>query len=169
MDSKGVQTTYQVLLPWVDHGSVAKLFDRDEDADSVTHFLDSHLLQNLLVAVDQVVSIEVVGCDCISLCPFQTGWARQLTSEDRLILATLDTMKPRDHLFLIPRPAKSQLTWPIVPCSMPSISPNRRELILAVRKVRLGRARKPRTILHLCSRRGTLQVRVEGRRGGLVG
>lgn len=43
---------YHILLPWVNHGLVSQLLDSHKDAYSVAHFLDTHFLQDLLVAVD---------------------------------------------------------------------------------------------------------------------
>ena len=43
---------YHILLPWVNHGLISKLFNGNEDTDAVAHLLYTHLLQDLLVAVD---------------------------------------------------------------------------------------------------------------------
>jgi hypothetical protein len=59
---EGVWRTNHVLLPWVDHGLIPQLLDGHKDAYSVADFLDPHFLQDLLVAIDEVVSIEIIGC-----------------------------------------------------------------------------------------------------------
>lgn len=35
---------YHILLPWIDHSFVSQLLDSHEDANSIAHFLDTHLL-----------------------------------------------------------------------------------------------------------------------------
>jgi hypothetical protein len=43
---------YHILLPWIDHGFISQLLDSHKDPYSIAHFLDTHLLQDFLVAFD---------------------------------------------------------------------------------------------------------------------
>lgn len=59
---KGVnfESPYPVLLFATRNRLASKLLHCDGNADSITDFLDSHLLQDLLVTIKQVIAIEVV-------------------------------------------------------------------------------------------------------------
>lgn len=56
----GGHATNHIPLFTVDYRFVSELLDRDEDAHTITDLLDPHLLENLLITLDEVVAIEVV-------------------------------------------------------------------------------------------------------------
>lgn len=53
--------SYHVLLFAIGDGSIPKLFDGNKYPYTIADFLNSHLLENLLVTFDEVVTVEVIG------------------------------------------------------------------------------------------------------------
>lgn len=58
---KTVHQSHHILLLSVGDGLVPQLLDGNKDPHTIANFLDPHLLENLLVTVDEVVAIEIVG------------------------------------------------------------------------------------------------------------
>lgn len=52
--------SYHVLLFTISDRSIPKLLDGNKDPYTIADFLDSHLLENLLVTFDEVVAVEVI-------------------------------------------------------------------------------------------------------------
>lgn len=53
--------THHIFLFAIRYRFISELFDGDEDSHPIADLLDSHLLENLLIAFEQVVPVDMVG------------------------------------------------------------------------------------------------------------
>lgn len=56
-----MEYTHNILFLPIRDSLISQLFDGHKDADSIPDLLDAHFLEDLLVAFEEIIAVEVIG------------------------------------------------------------------------------------------------------------